>query len=754
MPRADLLSRPRGPMALLLTLACVGSLSAPSRAGNQVWTGVAPRAKGIEAIARDPLNPNRLWAASFGAGVYLTTDGGVTWTGNRTGLINTFVRCLAVQPNHPDSVYCGTNDGVFLSVDGGVTWKKMLSTNVSVRALAIHPIRTGTLYAATYGAGVYKSLNAGKNWSQINLGLVNTNTRDVALHPTQPDTLLVATGTGGGVHRSYNGGLTWAQVPDTSATLGAAEQIQWDRQDPARIYVAELDRGVLKSADGGNTWVRINRGLTTFRSRAIAVVDTLRYLGTDGQGVFFTTLNDTTWHAANGGITQPVVDALSATAAAPSACWAGTDGGGIFATADRGASWSQLDGGLLNTFAFSLVVRPSSHRVYAGLGFGDQFWASSNFGATWTRATSLFSHDSEHGLAPDPLGASTVYLAAYGAGVYRSTDDGVTWSNPDSLSLTLTNRFVRDLVAWPGQSGHLFVGTGNGPFESTDGGNSWTPRNGNLPPGLSVRALALVPGAPPTLFVGSDTTGVWRSTDGGSTWLQKNTGLPAIPVLFIHSLLVDRAVSTTVYAATDSGVYRSVDGGDSWAPARSGLPVGDVNALAQDDLGAHPLFCAVHLAGVFESFDGGATWAAVFGQSGLTDLHVRSLAVDGATRTIYVGTDDGVAALSNYVGGPAAGVAPRSVEPFGLRAWPNPLRAGTLRVQLSLAHAGRVSVAVYDLAGTRVATLGDGMRPAGVNEWSWDARAASGRPVTPGLYFVRVASPDGSSSRRLTVLGR
>src|SRR5206468_11420575 len=126
---------------------------------------------------------------------------------------------------------------------------------------------------------------------------------------------------------------------------------------------------------------------------------------------------------------------------------------------------------------------------------------------------------------------------AYGSGVWRSDDDGMTWSKPD-VGATLTNVFVRDLLADPGASGHLFVGSGNGVFESTDGAATWTPRNSGLPASFSTRALALVPGAPVMLFAGSDVGGVYRSTDGGATWTPSGTGIPAP---FIHALLADAA---------------------------------------------------------------------------------------------------------------------------------------------------------------------------------------------------------------------
>ena len=730
----------------LIALALCGP--GPAIAGNQLWTGAAPRAKSIEAIARDPLNPSRLWAASFGSGVYRSLDGGATWTGYRTGLINTFVRSIAVEPRHPDSVFCGTNDGVFLSQDGGVTWNQALSTSSSVRAIAIHPIKTGTIYAGTFGNGVYKSLNGGKTWSTLNLGLVNTDVRDIALHPSNPETVYVATGTGGGVHRSFAGGLPWSQVPDTTATHGAAEQIQFDRLDPSRIYVAELDRGVLKSADGGNSWSRVNRGLTTLRMRALAVVDTLRYVGSDGAGVFVTSLDDSTWHPAGGGLTNPVVDAILGSPASPGSVLAGTDGGGIFASADRGGSWRQLDGGLRSTFGFSLAVRPATHAVYAGLGFGDQFWRSADLGATWTRATELFSHDSEHGVAADPVLAGRVYLTAYGSGVYRSDDDGATWINPDSSNGTLGNHFVRDVVTWPGQSGHLFVGSGIGPFESTDAGAHWVSRVGNLPPSFSVRALALVPGVPATLYAGSDSSGLYRSTDGGSSWSRRDSGLPST---FIHALAVDAANSAVAYAGTDSGVFKSVNGGASWAPARTGLPAGDVTALARDEVHPGAWFAGVYGAGVFESRDGAASWHAVFAQNGLSSLGVRSLAVDGGQWTLYAGTDNGIAQVHGYALPTTAVDATGTVE-SRLFASPNPARGGQLRLAWSLPREQRLRLAVYDPTGRRVRGLVDGAERAGEHTSMWDGRDARGRALAAGIYFVRLETADAVRAIRITLL--
>ncbi len=759
MPSDRATRRKRPALVRLIFCLLLGGHSmagpSPACAGTEVWTGGSPRAKDIEAIAADPITPTRMWAATFGAGVARSLDGGVTWTTHRAGLTNTFVRCLAVEPVHPDSVYCGTNDGVFLSVDGGVNWESLLSTSASVRSIAIRPVRTGVIYAATSGTGIFKSNNGGLSWSAINLGLVNTSVRDVAIDPAKPETLLAATGTGGGVHRSLNGGLTWAQVADTTASDGAIEQIQFDALDPTRVYAATLDRGVLKSPDRGVTWTRINGGLTNFRTRSLCVVDTLRYVGTDGSGVFHTTLNDTTWHPASTGITSPVVGALLAHASEPSTCWAGSSGGGIFRTTNRGAFWNQLDGGLLDTYGFSLAVRPSTGTVYVGTGFGDQVWRTGDGGATWTRADHFNWHGSVHGVVADPKSRQTVYLSAYGTGVHRSDDDGATWYDPDSLNLTPGNPFVRDLVAWPGRSGHLFVGSGIGVWETLDGGAHWNPRSAGLPASFSVRALALVPGAPATLYAGSDAAGVWKSVDGGASWSAASTG---IPTDFIHTLLVHPSAPLTAFAGTDSGVFKTVDGGTNWIPARTGLPMGPlggVRALAQDPLRPQVLFAGLFGSGVFESRDGGESWAAVFGQSGLGNLRVRSLAVDGQRQMVYAGTNNGVWALSSY-SLLTVGDEPTLAEgSLTLTAWPNPAEGGTLQMRYSLPARGPVEVAVFDLSGARVRTLQSAASVGpGTHLLTWDAREAGGQRVGPGLYFVRLRTAAGQRTMRVSRTGR
>jgi len=83
---------------------------------------------------------------------------------------------------------------------------------------------------------------------------------------------------------------------------------------------------------------------------------------------------------------------------------------------------------------------------------------------------------------------------------------------------------------------------------------------------------------------------------------------------------------------------------------------------------------------------------------------------------------------------------------------PNPLNpSGTLRFLTKT--PGRVRVTLYDLHGRFVRTVWDhAASAAGAHEIGIDGRGADRRPLSSGVYFYRIESPDGMSSGRFTVL--
>jgi uncharacterized protein (TIGR03437 family) len=177
------------------------------------------------ALAIDPHQSNTLYAGSFNFpyfgyegwdyryGVLKSTDGGVHW--NTTGLTNTGVNALAIDPINPSIVYAATCSfsgypshpysfqGLFRSTDSGASWlainnglANLIGSRSSIVALIMHPGNPNILYAGTAGDGVYKSIDGGLNWRSFNNGLTYLDVRALVLTPGNLNTLYAATAGG------------------------------------------------------------------------------------------------------------------------------------------------------------------------------------------------------------------------------------------------------------------------------------------------------------------------------------------------------------------------------------------------------------------------------------------------------------------------------------------------------------------------------------------------------------------------------
>ena len=111
-------------------------------------------------VAVHPLNPSIAYvtASGFGAGhLYRTTDFGATWTDISAGLPDIPTSAVVIDPLAPEHLYVGTDVGVFLSRNTGATWEAFtdgLPEAVMVMDLVISP-SDRTLRAATHGNGMY-----------------------------------------------------------------------------------------------------------------------------------------------------------------------------------------------------------------------------------------------------------------------------------------------------------------------------------------------------------------------------------------------------------------------------------------------------------------------------------------------------------------------------------------------------------------------------------------------------------------------
>jgi hypothetical protein len=89
--------------------------------------------------------------------------------------------------------------------------------------------------------------------------------------------------------------------------------------------------------------------------------------------------------------------------------------------------------------------------------------------------------------------------------------------------------------------------------------------------------------------------------------------------------------------------------------------------------------------------------------------------------------------------------------PISLGISPNPFRS-ECRIGFVVAEDGPVTVEIFDLSGRILRSLPLGHLAAGTQRAVWDGRDDRGALVAAGLYAVRVLTPSGHQSMRVTVL--
>lgn len=94
--------------------------------------------------------------------------------------------------------------------------------------------------------------------------------------------------------------------------------------------------------------------------------------------------------------------------------------------------------------------------------------------------------------------------------------------------------------------------------------------------------------------------------------------------------------------------------------------------------------------------------------------------------------------------------APRA-DALVMQVYPNPFNPLTA-IEYQLPEAKWVSVEVFDISGTRVALLEDGLRDVGSHRITWDGSDSEGRAVASGSYFVRLQTAEGAQARKVLLV--
>jgi photosystem II stability/assembly factor-like uncharacterized protein len=264
--------------AVLALLVCLGLRSGTVLAEINVWTSLGPYGVGINAVAVDHQDATTVYAGT-GNGLYKSTDAGASWVLQSTIQASE----LAVAPYDSSTVYAVNFSGMFKSTDAGASWSK-ISTGGTFGSgwpttLAIDPKNPGTVYATTQEFDecgretLHKTVDGGVSWAEStfkDLGVSASCVLALVIDPQSPTTLYTAFEQGG-VFKSTDAGANWS--PANSGLIDArgfagAVSLAIDQRNPRTLYAVSVQRydsgprwGVFKSIDGGASWNPANFGL-------------------------------------------------------------------------------------------------------------------------------------------------------------------------------------------------------------------------------------------------------------------------------------------------------------------------------------------------------------------------------------------------------------------------------------------------------------------------------------------------------------
>ncbi|HTC57258.1 MAG TPA: hypothetical protein VK706_12660 [Candidatus Sulfotelmatobacter sp.] len=332
------------------------------------------------------------------------------------------VMSIAVNPKDKFEYYVGVaSGGVWKTVNDGTTWTPVFDKegSYSIGWVTLDPNDPAVVWVGTgesnsqrsvsYGDGIYRSDDGGKNWT--NLGLKKSeHIGRVVIDPRDSKVVYVAAegplwGPGGdrGLYKTTDGGKSWKAVLTISENTGVVD-VAIDPSNPDIVYAAAYQRrrhvftlidggpesAIYKSTDAGATWNKLKSGLPEVDMGRIGLA-----------------------------VSPADPNVVYATIEAP-------DGkGGIFRSNDRGATWerrNEFDAGAM--YYARVVTDPKNvDRIFV---MNVTMRESLDGGKTLRKVEETNHHGDDHALWIDPDDTKHWVFGSDG-GMYETWDDAKDW---------------------------------------------------------------------------------------------------------------------------------------------------------------------------------------------------------------------------------------------------------------------------------------------------------------------------------------
>ena len=666
------------------------------------WRMIGPYRGGrTRAATGVPSQPNVFYMAQVNGGVWKSDDYGRTWIPIFDDQPTQSIGAIAVAPSDPNIIYVASGeglqrpdlsvgDGIYKSVDAGKNWTHLgLRDSQQIPALAIDPRDPNRVFAAALGhpygpneeRGVFRSTDGGQTWEKILYIDKDTGASDIEMDPAHPDVLYACLwrgrqgpwedknaygGAGGGIFKSTDGGNTWNKLAGGLPEDLVQAYVTIAASNPQRLYASLADTHgtyIYRSDDAGEHWTRITedkRPAVRIGGGDLAVPKA----DPKNPDVVYST-SIVCWRSNDGGKTW------SALRGAPGGedyqnMWINPDNPktillvsdqGAVVSVNGGETWSSWYNQPTAQLYHVIADNEFPYRVYGGQQESGSVGLASR--GNDGRITFRDWHPVgviEYGyVAPDPLHPRIVF----GAGRSEvSKFDWVTGQVQNATPIVLRGGKYRtdrtEPIMFSPVDPHILYYAANVLFKTTDGGVSWqdispdlTRSHPGIPKSLgnlaakdeyaaqargAIYALAASYKDVNTLWAGTDDGLIWITRDGGKDW--SNITPPELtPWSKVTQISASRFDNDTAFTSVSRFriddlrpyIYRTRDGGRTWQKIVAGLPeVGPVDTVREDPEAKGLLFAGTENA-VWVSFDSGDHWQSL--QLNLPHTSMRDLSI-------------------------------------------------------------------------------------------------------------------------------
>lgn len=606
---------------------------------------------GVSSLAVSPIDGDIVLAGTgdfygsdvAGIGVMRSADGGQTWTRTGLNMSSSMIAGLVFDPSNPQVVYAtagrtgGNARGVYRSTDAGLTWSEVVTTNIdwSYVDIGAAPVSGSRLKWAVAGGTSPQILTStnGTTWTAVtNPTSGSQNAFHIAASKIDPNTAYLLATTPRKVYKTVDAGANWTDVTAGFPNgTGGTSTYNWSQgwydyyiktsvvngQD--MIFVGLID--VAMSINGGASWRTIGGSNYTAAYTGTAIVHqdnhnlaidpnnpTRAVVTTDG-GVFLFNYNavgdNYTWGRLNKnlGITQFYTLAVHPTNASyvmggtqdnatphsfgNLAQWGNPgagDGAGCginwlnpniqysssqFHGLDRTTNAWSSSSGFAPTFGSDSVpfigdlwLDPNDPtNVYVNTNY---LWRYKEGTGTWTPRLGgqlLSSNGQVRSLGIAPGDSNVMYTGASNGDLYMSRNFGANWTQLDTL-VGFPNSSILDVSVNPRDKNDILVATGSSRLFRISGTNNATPTStgvngsgGSALPNVAINTIARDPWQPEThWYVGTD-VGVFATSNAGANWtdMTQSKGLPNVQV---SRLKVNSTTGYMTAATFGRGIWR------------------------------------------------------------------------------------------------------------------------------------------------------------------------------------------------------